>query len=340
MKVLVTGGGGFLGCHIVELLLKRGYSVRAVGRRGQPILESRGVECFRGDISFRDDADRAVRGVDAVFHVAGRASLDMDFHAYYNTNVMGTKNIIRACERYGVSKLVYTSTPAVVFNGKDFSGGDETLPLCKHYHWYYSRTKALAEEYVLKHNSEQLKTVALRPHLLLGEGDPHLMPKIIHSVERGKLKMIGEGKNLVDITFVDNAAYAHLLAFNALEGEKVCGKAYFIGQERPINLWEFINTVLKNVGLPPVRKRTSFRRAYFVGKMMETWYRYFRWSKMPPMTRALAVALSKDHYFSHERAQEDLGYTPQVTIEQGLSSLIKILRIQVKVLKIPNYSLG
>ncbi|MDR1591212.1 MAG: NAD-dependent epimerase/dehydratase family protein [Puniceicoccales bacterium] len=340
MKVLVTGGGGFLGCHIVELLLKRGYSVRAVGRRRQPILESRGVECQRGDISFQDDAYKAVRGVDAVFHVAGRAQLDMKFHAYYNTNVVGTKNIVRACEYYGVTKLVHTSTPAVVFNGNGFSGGDESLPLRKRYHWFYSRTKAMAEEFVLKHNSERLKTVALRPHLLLGEGDPHLMPKIIRSVERGKLRMVGDGTNLVDITFVDNAAYAHLLAFDALDAGKVCGKAYFIGQERPVNLWEFINMVLKNVGLPPVRKRVSFRRAYFLGRLMETWYKYFRWSKMPPMTRALAVALSKDHYFSHERAREDFGYAPQVTIEEGLSSLIKILRIQVKVLKVPSYSLG
>ncbi|MDR2812416.1 MAG: NAD-dependent epimerase/dehydratase family protein [Puniceicoccales bacterium] len=339
MKVLVTGGGGFLGYHIVELLLKRGYAVRAVGRRRQPILEARGVEFLRGDISFRDDAERAVRGVDAVFHVAGRACIDMNFYAYHNTHVVGTKNIIDACERYGVSKLVHTSTPAVVFNGKGFSGGDESLPLCKRYHWYYAKTKALAEEYVLEHNSEKLKTIALRPHLIVGEGDQHLLPTIIRAVEKRKLRMVGNGKNMVDITFVGNAAQAHLLAFDALDAGKACGKAYFIGQERPVNLWEFINNILRNVGLPPVKKRMSFRRAYLLGDFMETWYKIFHWSKMPPMTRALAVALSKDHYFSHERAREDLGYTPQITIEQGLSSLVKILRLQVKVLGVHHYQL-
>ncbi|MDR1906674.1 MAG: NAD-dependent epimerase/dehydratase family protein [Puniceicoccales bacterium] len=338
MKVLVTGGGGFLGCYIVELLQKRGYSVRIVGRRRQPILESRGVECIKGDISFQRDAERAVQGVDAVFHVAGRTSIDMKFLDYYNAHVIGTENIVRACKSYGVSKLVHTSTPAVVFNGRGFSGCDESLPLCKHYHWYYSRTKALAEEYVLKNNSEDLKTVAIRPHLMLGEGDPHLIPTIIHNVKKGKLKIVGEGKNLVDITFVDNAAHAHLLAFDALETGKACGKAYFIGQERPVNLWEFINTILKNVGFPSVKKRVTFRHAYFFGAFAEHWYRMFRRSKMPPMTRALAVALSKDHYFSHKRAHEDLGYRPRVTIEEGLTSLIKILRLQMKILGIPNSS--
>jgi nucleoside-diphosphate-sugar epimerase len=335
MKVLVTGGGGFLGCHVVELLRDRGYSVRVVGRRSQPILEARGIECMRGDISFLEDAERAVEGMDAVFHIAGRSNIDMRFHAYYNTHVIGTKNIIRACERYGVSKLVHTSTPAVVFNGGSFSGDDESLPLCKRYHWYYAQTKAAAEEHVLAHNSEHLKTVAIRPHLLLGEGDPHLIPTIVRCVEKGKLRVVGDGKNLVDITFVENAAHAHLLAFDALDGGKVCGKAYFIGQERPVRLWQFINTILWHTGLPLVGEQISFRRAYRLGEFMESWYEIFCPSKMPPMTRALAVALSKDHYFSHERARRELGYEPQVTIEQGLARLIKMLHLELRALRKP-----
>jgi nucleoside-diphosphate-sugar epimerase len=337
MKVLVTGGGGFLGCHIVELLLKRGYLVRAVGRRPQPILEARGVEFVRGDISFRDDAEKAVQGVDAVFHTAGRASTDMNFQEYYNNHVDGTKNIVRACQKFGVSKLVHTSTPAVVFNGKDLSGGDETLPYQKKYHWYYSTTKAMAEEYVLKNNSDVLKTVAIRPHLILGEGDPHLMPVILRCVQEEKLKIVGKGENLVDITFVTNAAHAHILAFDALDTGKACGKAYFIGQERPVKLWEFINVILKHVGFPPVEKHISFRKAYFLGWFMEGFHRVFDQNSMPRMTRALAVALSKDHYFSQERAKNELGYEPQVTIEQGLASLVNVLRLQAKVLTKLNY---
>jgi nucleoside-diphosphate-sugar epimerase len=290
---------------------------------------------MRGDISFLNDAEKAVKGMDAVFHVAGRANIDMEFRSYYNTHVVGTKNIVCACERQGVSKLVHTSTPAVVFNGGSFSGGDESLPLCKRYHWYYARTKALAEEYVLKHNSERLKTVAIRPHLIMGEGDPHFIPAIIRCIEKGKLRVVGEGRNLVDITFVDNAAQAHILAFDALDAGKICGKAYFIGQERPVRLWQFINTILRCTGLPLVEKHISFRRAYLLGGLMESWYEFFRPSKMPPMTRALAVALSKDHYFSHERARKDLGYVPRITIEQGLANLVKALRLELKALRKP-----
>jgi nucleoside-diphosphate-sugar epimerase len=339
MKVLVTGGGGFLGCHIVALLQQRGYQVRVMSRSRQPIFEPRGIECMRGDISYLEEVEAAVKGMDAVFNVAGRASIDMNYQAYYNTHVIGAKNIVRACKRFGVTRLVHTSTPAVVFNGKDLSGGDESLPNQKNYHWYYASTKAMAEEYILGCNSEDLRTVALRPHLILGEGDPHLMPRIIESVRSGEFRMIGDGKNWVDITFVSNAAHAHLLAFDALDTGKACGKAYFIGQERPINLWNFINTILSHLNLPEVTKRVSFGKAYGVGMLMECFYKTFCRSRMPPMTRALAVALSHDHYFSHERARNDLGYTPPVTIEQGLTNLVNGLQLQVKFLGRPRYKL-
>jgi nucleoside-diphosphate-sugar epimerase len=332
MKVLVTGGGGFLGCHIVELLRNRGETVRVIGRRPQPLLETRGVEFVRGDISFNDDAEKAVRGVDAVFHVAGRAGLDMNYQAYYNTHVIGTKNIVRACKRHNVRRLVFTSTPAVVFNGSDLSGVDESIPRQLNYHWFYAQTKAVAEKYVLDNNSPDLRTVALRPHLLLGEGDPHLVPRILHHARRGRLKIVGEGENQVDITFVANAAHAHVLALDALERGKACGQAYFIGQERPVVLWEFINEILKRLRLPPVEEKINFLKTYRWGVAIEFFFRIFLRSRLPPMTRALAVALSKDHYFSHKRAYEDLGYVPQVTIESGLNRLIDVLRLQLKVL--------
>jgi nucleoside-diphosphate-sugar epimerase len=332
MKVLVTGGGGFLGCHLIELLQRRGVAVRAIGRHVQPVLQSRGVEFLVGDISFREDAEKAVRGVDAVFHVAGRANLDMNYQAYYNTNVIGTQNIVQACKRYAVSKLVFTSTPAVVFNGQDLSGGDESLPYQPHYHWYYTQTKAMAEQCVLENNSETLRTVALRPHLMLGEGDPHLMPRILRYAQKRKLRMVGEGRNRVDITFVGSAAHAHILAFDALETGKACGKAYFIGQERPVVLWELINHILEGVGLPVVDRRISFRKAYRLGALAEIGYKTFFRSRTPPMTRALAVALAKDHYFSHGRAEQDLGYAPLVTIEDGLEHLIEGLRLRAKML--------
>lgn len=330
MKVLVTGGGGFLGCCIVELLQRRGYEVRAIGRHKQPVLESRGITFFSGDVSFLEDVERAVDGVDAVFHVAGRAKMDMDYQAYYNTHVVGTKNIVSACEKYGVSKLIFTSTPAVVFNGDDFSGNDESLPLQMRYHWPYVTTKARAERYVLEHHSSRLKTVAIRPHLMLGEGDPHLIPNVLHRAERGQLKIVGDGENLVDITFVKNAAYAHLLAFDALDRGTAGGKAYFIGQERPVKLWVLINKILEGAGLEPIHKHISFRCAYWAGWAMELFYKLFLRVKMPPMTRVLATVLSKNHYFSHERAYRDLGYVPQITIEQGLSELIQGLQLQRK----------
>jgi nucleoside-diphosphate-sugar epimerase len=125
--------------------------------------------------------------------------------------------------------LVHISIPAVVFNRKDFAGCDELLPYQKHYHWYYTRIKAMAEEYFLKHNSENLKTIAIRPHLMLSKADPHFIPNILKCLQNKTLKIVGSGKNMVDITFIENAAYGHLLALDALDKGIARAKAYFIG---------------------------------------------------------------------------------------------------------------
>ena len=328
MKVLVTGGSGFLGSHIVNFLIKRGIAVRSMGRSLQPVLQVKGVECVQGDIALLSDVETAIKGVDIVFHTAGYAGMTMNRTDYFRTNYIGTKNIVNSCKKFGISKLIYTSSPAVVFNGQAFEGSDESLPIQKHYHWDYARTKAKAEEYVLKNNSPELKTVAIRPHLILGVGDRHLMPHIINRVRKRKLRIVGDGDNKVDITFVQNAAHAHLLALDNID--RAAGKAYFIGQERPVNLWDFINEICERLGYPKVTKKVSVYQAYHYGRFLETFYRVFFPLKTPPLTRALAVALGKSHYFSHERARQDLGYKPLFPIEIGLEDIVKNFQNRLK----------
>lgn len=324
MRVLVTGGSGFLGSHIVDGLLQRGYKVRSMARNPQVLLPMKGVECVQGDIIALEDVERALEGVDAVFHTAAHASVDMLYSNYYHTNVIGTKNLINVSKKVGVSRFVYTSSPAVVFNGDNFSGADESVPVNTKYHWYYAKTKAIAENYVLHNNSESMKTTAIRPHLLLGAGDNHLLPTILQRARKHKLKIIGDGTNLVDVTFVENAALAHLLAFENIN--TAAGKAYFIGQERPVNLWEFVNFLCQKLRVPLVTDYVSFKSAYRFGWLLEKFYQLCSSKRQPPMTRALAVALAKDHYFSHERARIELGYKPQFSIEMGIVDLLNNLR--------------
>jgi nucleoside-diphosphate-sugar epimerase len=238
--------------------------------------------------------------------------------------VLGTKNVLQACKSQKVPYLVYTSSPSVVFNGEDITG-DESLPYGKKPLAMYPKSKAIAEELVLQANSPELKTTALRPHLIFGAGDPHFIPKIKKAQKSGRLKALGNLRNKVDVTHVHNAAWAHVQVMEKMfESEVPCGKSYFIGQEMPVNLWSFLDALLKAVGLKPVSKKSpiSYKKAYYLGLLCESLYGFFKiYKKDPPMTRMLAYSLAKSHYFNHERAFRDFGYRPVVSIKKGLEDL-------------------
>jgi nucleoside-diphosphate-sugar epimerase len=324
LKTLVTGGGGFLGRRIVEKLLERGDSVRVLGRNKYPHIEKLGVETFRGVIQDFPTVLKASKNMDAVFHVASKTGIWGKWKDFFETNVTGTENVIKACQKNGVSRLVYTSSPSVIYSGKDLDNVDETMPYPAKYLCPYSATKAKAEKRVLKENGNNgLYTVSLRPHLIWGPRDTNLIPRLLERAKSGKLIQVGNGKNLVDIVYVDNAAYAHLLAVDRLEeGASVCGQAYFISQGEPVVLWDWINDVLTRLGLPSVKKAISYRMAYGLGIFFEGIYSLFRLSSEPRMTRFLASQLAKSHYFNIEKAKKELGYSPLVSHEEGLERLI------------------
>lgn len=328
MKALVTGGGGFLGRVIVEKLLARGDSVRVLGRHIYTDLAERGVETVVTDIRNTRGVRNACKGVDAVFHVASKVGIWGRWEDYYKTNVIGTENVIRACKKHGVKKLIYTSTPSVVFGGGDLENADESSPYPTRYNCHYSASKAEAEKRVLAQNGQSgLLTVSLRPHLIWGPGDTNLIPRLLAKAKSGRLAQVGDGKNVVDIVYVDNAADAHLLAADRLEnGSPVCGQAYFITQSEPVALWDWINHVLKNLGAPEVKKTISYKTAYFMGMVFETAYFLSGKNNEPPMTRFLASQLAKSHYFKIDKARDELGYTPRIDHAEGLKRLFEYYR--------------
>lgn len=325
MKTLVTGGGGFLGRVIVEKLLERGDSVRVLGRRKYPDLEKAGVEMVTADIQDYEAVLSACEGIDTVFHVASKTGIWGKWSDFFAINVNGTDNVLQACKEKGVSRFIYTSSPSVIYDGEDIENGDETLPYPLKYNCPYSATKALAEQLVLEENGEEgLLTASLRPHLIWGPRDTNLIPRLLQKAKSGRLIQVGDGKNLVDIVYVDNAAQAHLLAADCLkEGSPVCGQAYFITQGEPVNLWDWINNVLKNLEIPTVKRSISYKTAYITGSLFEGIYTLFRIFSEPRMTRFLASQLAKSHFFSIEKAKKDLGYAPEVSHEEGLNRLFE-----------------
>jgi nucleoside-diphosphate-sugar epimerase len=324
---LVTGAGGFLGRYIAEQLMARGDRVRGFSRHEYAELAAQGMETVTGDLRDATAVATACEGVDIVFHVAGVAGIWGPWDHFHGINTLGTEHVIAGCQRHSVHRLVYTSSPSVTFGGGDQIGIDETAPYPENWLCHYPHTKALAEQAVLEANGKGgLATCALRPHLIWGPRDQHLIPRLLDRARRGKLVRIGDGRNLVDMIFVENAANAHLLAGDALQlGGPVAGNPYFISQGEPVNCWEWIDQILVSSGQEPVKRAISFKTAWRLGSVMETVYRLVGLTSEPRMTRFLASQLAKSHYFDMTRARQDFGYSPRVTTEEGMRRLAESL---------------
>ncbi len=321
-RVLITGGGGFVGSHIVKQLREKDITCVVFGRNSYPQVEAMGAECVQGDIADAPSLVRAMENVDTVFHVAALAGIWGKWDDYYRINVTGTRNVLTACKEHGVRNCVYTSTPSVVFNGDDIINGDETLPYGEKVLCHYAKSKIMAEKLVLESNSHELRTCAIRPHLVWGPGDPHLIPRLLDRGRKKELKKVGNCENLVDISYVENVATAHLLAAENLEKSgTAAGQAYFISQGEPVNLWDWVDELFVTFNVPAIEKRVPFPVAYIAGAMLEGVHTLFASGKEPKMTRFLAEQLAKSHCFSMEKARNDLGYIPQISTEEGMKRM-------------------
>lgn len=322
MRAVVTGAGGFLGRYVVDELLARGDDVVALGRGYYPHLPTAARQ-IQADVRDLAALRRAFQGADAVFHIAARVGVWGPWREFYETNVVGTRNVIAACRARGVRRLVYTSSPSVIFDGSDQRNVDESHPYPDEWLSPYPHSKKLAEEEILAAHGPVLGVVSLRPHLVWGRGDTSLIPRLIERARAGKLVQVGDGKNLVDVIHVRNAARAHVLAADALgEPRAACGgRAYFLSQGEPVELWRFIAEILERAKLPPVRKRISFATAYNLGRVLEKTHRLLAPNREPRMTRFLAHQLAKDHYYDIGAARRDLGYEPRVGTQAGLDEL-------------------
>ncbi len=322
MRSLVTGGGGFLGGAIVRRLLSGGDSVRTVQRGDYPELGALGVECIRGDIADPEIVDLAVAGCDRVFHVAAKVEMWGPREPFRLANVVGTENLLQSMRRHEVRKLVFTSSPSVVHGGENIEGATETLPYPDQFEAAYPETKAEAERLVLAANSAEFSTVALRPHLIWGPEDTNLVPTIVDRARTGQLRLVGDGSNLIDTVYIDNAVDAHVLAAERLGPDSACsGRAYFITNDDPRPIREIINGFVTAAGLPPVEKTISVGMAVAAGRIFEAIHRIFPSPSGPRMTPFLARHLSTAHWYDISAAKRDLGYEATVGIDEGMVRL-------------------
>ena len=320
MHALVTGGGGFLGFALVKQLLDAGYRVRSFSRQRYATLDRLGVESMCGDLSRAADVQRAVQGVDIVFHVAARAGVWGKRQLYYQPNVIGTEHIVAACLRNGVKYLIYTGSPSVTFDGQDHEGVNEDTPYTQKFFCAYQETKTIAEQYVRQDRSPELYALALRPHLIWGVGDPHFLPRLLERAER--LRFIGKGENLIDTTYISDAAAAHLCAAQALRNNPaLSGRSYFITSGDPQRVSVFLNALLAACGRQAIGKKIPRRLGLYLGTLCETAFRLLGSRREPPLTYFVAAQLATSHWYDISRAKQELGYHPHVSLAQGCALL-------------------
>ncbi len=325
--VLVTGGTGFLGSHLVDQLLAAGRSVTVVSRQPRPELAARGIRVVTGSLHDSTVSAEAVRDVETVYHVAARVGVWGKRDDFHRDNVVATETLLAAAQAAEVRRFIYTSTPSVVYNGQDLSGADESLPLTTDCPSPYPLTKAQAEAKVIAANRKGFLTTALRPHLIWGIGDPHLVPRILARARAGHLRIVGHGRNRVDMVHITNATQAHLdaechLISDTSQDPGPAGRAYFITNDEPVNLWEWINGLLRALGEPPLTKRISLAAASRIGAVCEGLWGVLPLKGEPPMTRFIAAELAKDHWFDISAARRDLGYRPTVSMADGTAELV------------------
>jgi len=318
---LVIGGTGFLGREIIGQLLERGQKVRTLCRRNEEIPKE--AEVLLGDITDPASLQKACQGIETVYHTASIPSISLHWKPFYETNVLGAQNVLDACKAAGVRKLIYTSSASVSFDCKPQHGADETTPYPDRWYAHYPRSKAIAEKMILDAASDSLLTCSLRPHLIIGRRDRHLIPRLLARAQADRLFRVGDGTNLIDIIFVENAALGHIQAAEALADKEspVNGNAYFLSQGEPVNCWEWIDEVLAMKGLPKVKRSISFSAAWTLGWTLEGIYKYCRLAGEPVMTRFLAAQLAVTHYLNIAKAQRDFGYVPAVSMAEGMKQL-------------------
>ncbi|MEN8203282.1 MAG: SDR family NAD(P)-dependent oxidoreductase [Bacteroidota bacterium] len=328
MNVLVTGGGGFMGMALIKRLIKEGHKITSFSRREYPLHWALGINSIQADIRDYEEVEKACKNRDVVFHLAAKVGIWGDYDSYYSTNVTGTRNLIEACKKQGVGRIVFTSSSSVVFDGSDLDGIDESYPYPENFGSHYSATKAMAEQMILEANSEKLKTISLRPHLVWGPYDAHLIPGILKRASSGKLRRIGKHEHFIDTTYIDNMTDAIVLAAQALQTKpEAAGRNFFITNGEPARVWDFVNSIIQIAGHEPIQKRIPENVAMFAAGTAEFFHKSFKMKSEPFMTTFAIKELCTNHWFDISNARDVLGYNPAISYAEGFKNLKTYLRI-------------
>lgn len=322
MRVLVTGGSSLIGAGVATALLARGDEVVVQQRRRSETLGRLGVRQELGDIRDLDAVLAACAGCDAIVHLAAKVGVVGDWEDYRSINVDGTHNVLDAARRRGIGRIVHVSSPSVAHGGEPIVGGGADEPVLGRRRAWYPESKAMAEIDALAAAGDELGVVAIRPHLVWGPGDTQLVGRIVERAATGRLALVGGGRALVDTTYIDNAVDALITALDAMEpGARCSGRAYVVSNGEPRMIRELVEGICRAAGVPFEPRTVSLRVGRSLGALVERAWPLLRRDDEPPLTQFLAEQLGTAHWFDPRPARDDLGWTPGVSIEEGLARL-------------------
>ena len=320
MEVLITGGTGFLGARAAAAMLREGPRVRLLGRDFAPVkgLLAQGAVPVQADLRDRAAVVHACRGVDTVVHAGALSSPWGARRDFFAINVAGTRSVIEGCRAAGARRLVYVSSPSVVFDGRDQVMVTESEPYPRRFASVYSETKKLGEDVVRA--ATDVESVILRPKAIFGPGDRALLPRLVDAARVGRLPQIGSGRNLVDLTYVENVADALLLA---LDAPRAVGKTYTITNGEHVALWPAIRSILRRLGIAHVPRYVPLVAALIAARSMEWKARIS--GREPLLTRYSAAILARTQTYDITAARRDLGYQPRVAVANGIDRTLAAL---------------
>jgi 2-alkyl-3-oxoalkanoate reductase len=326
MRILVTGGTGFLGQHLVSRLLTHGHQVQMMGRNMAvaKALIDLGAIPFIADLRDQSAVMRACQSIDVVYHVGALSAPWGKRSDFYAINVGGTEAVIMGCRTHDVRRLIYVSSPSVVFDGSDQHCVTEDVPYPYRFASIYSLTKKLGEDRVNAVSAQGLETVILRPKAIFGPGDQALLPRLISAAQQGRLPQIGNGRNLVDLTYVENVVHALILA---LDAQTAAGKTYTLTNDEHVPLWNVIRHVLQRLALPTRLRKVSLAAVLAAAGLMELRATFS--GKEPLLTRYSAAILARTQTYDIRAAKHDLGYAPIISVAEGIERTLEALQATI-----------
>ena len=321
--VLVTGATGFLGKYVVEELVDHGYLVRAFGRNRKVSysLENSSVSFFKGDLTKAEDVAEACKGMDMVVHAGALSTVWGPWEDFYQANVLGTKHVLEACRQAGIQRLVYVSSPSIYAAPKEQLAIKESDAPEENNLNNYIRSK-LASEKLFK-DYPDVPSIILRPRGLFGIGDTSILPRVINLSQKIGIPLIGDGRQLMDMTCVENVALAIRLALEAPEAK---GDIYNITNGEPRAFRDLLEECLTGLGYPIKYRKIPATLLSGIASSLEFLYKTLNLKGEPALTRYTYYLLRYSQTLDISKAEKELGYHPKISISEGIEQYVQDYR--------------